>query len=188
MAVPMDFEDPRSVAGRFQDRRLDQKKKSSALELAKILVNEDTSWKLTSSNMDLDRARPHKYKVNVPSTHETGGSSQQQVEQESITPLFIATKSGCTEIVKEILAQYPQAVEHIDCEEHNILHVAIKYRQLEVFKLVSQMEVPMRWLVRQIDKKGNSILHMVGKKRKDYLPERIKGPAVELQEELLWFE
>ncbi len=167
---------------------LDQKKKSSALELAETLVKEDTSWKLTSSNIQLDRVRPHKYNVNVPSTHATRGSSQQQVEQKCITPLFIATNSGCTEIVKEILAQYPQAVEHIDCKGHNILHVAIKYRQLEVFKLVSQMEVPMRWLVRQIDKEGNSILHMVGKKRKDYLPERIKGPAVELQEELRWFE
>ena len=162
--------------------------KSSALELAKILVKEDTSWEFTSPNIDLDRTMLHKYKVNVPSTHETGGSSQQQVEQESITPLFIATKSGCTEIVKEILDRYPQAVEHIDCEGHNILHIAIKYRQLEVFNLVSQMEVPMRWLVRQIDKEGNSILHMVGKKREDYLPERIKGPALELQEELFWFE
>jgi hypothetical protein len=29
---------------------------------------------------------------------------------------------------------------------------------------------------------------MVGVKREDYVPEKLRGPAFELQEELLWFE
>ncbi|KAG7959492.1 hypothetical protein I3843_10G072800 [Carya illinoinensis] len=115
-------------------------------------------------------------------------NSVQQEKEGGITPLFIATKSGCVEIVREILETYPQAVEHIDKLGRTILHVAIKYRQLEIFKLVLGMEVPMRWLVRRFDNKGNSILHMVGKKRADYVPEKLRGPALELQEELLWFE
>lgn len=115
-------------------------------------------------------------------------NSVQQEKEGGITPLFIATKSGCVEIVREILETYPQAVEHIDKLGRTILHVAIKYRQLDIFKLVLGMEVPMRWLVRRFDNKGNSILHMVGKKRADYVPEKLRGPALELQEELLWFE
>ncbi|KAE7995338.1 hypothetical protein FH972_000147 [Carpinus fangiana] len=104
------------------------------------------------------------------------------------TPLFLATKLGCIEIVTEILDKYPQAIEHIDNKGRTILHVAIKYRQLEVFELVLKMEVAMRWLIRRLDNNGNSILHMVGIKREDYVPEKLRGPAFELQEELLWFE
>lgn len=129
------------------------------------------------------------------SSTETGGgeglvssSCLPQVEEGGITPLFLATKSGCVEIVREILQTYPQAVEHIDKDGRTILHAAIKYRQLEVFNHVLKMEVAMRWLVRKLDNKENSILHMAGKKPSEYVPEKLEGPALELQEELLWFE
>ncbi|KAM3701917.1 hypothetical protein ACJW31_05G212300 [Castanea mollissima] len=170
----------------------------SALELAKLLVKEDTSWEITSSGIDTSKPRLHKYgSTDVLTTNENVGnpeqlpssiSLQQVPKLGGITPLFLATKSGCIEIVREILEIYPQAVEHIDNEGRTILHVAIKYRQLEVFKLVLTMEVAMRWLVRRLDNDGNSILHMVGIKRDDYVPEKLRGPALELQEELLWFE
>jgi hypothetical protein len=168
----------------------------SALELAKFLVQRDTSWELTSSAIDTNKPMTHKYhgSSDVSSTDEKvdkqgSANSLQPVELGGITPLFLATKSGCIEIVKEILEIYPQAVEHIDNEGRTILHVAIKYRQLEVFKLVLKMEeVPMRWLLRRLDNDGNSILHMVGIKIDGYVPEKMRGPALELQEEMLWFE
>ena len=46
----------------------------------------------------------------------------------------------------------------------------------------------MRRLTRKIDEDGNSILHTVGKESKDYVPEKMQGPALELQDELRWFE
>ena len=153
-------------------------------ELAKL------SAKDGSSNVNLSKSKLPKYGScsGVLSTDETGGSSRQPLKQGGVTPLFLATKSGCVEIVKEILKIYPQAVEHIDDEGQCILHVAIKYRQLEVFEHVSKMEVPMRWLVRRLDNNGNTILHMVGMPIHDYVPEKMLGPALQLQEELLWFE
>ena len=81
------------------------------------------------------------------------------------TPLFLATRSACLEIVEEILKIYPQAVKHIDDKGRNILHIAIKYRQLKIFELVNDMELPMQRLTRKIDEDGNSILHTVGKKK-----------------------
>ncbi|XP_041028343.1 protein ACCELERATED CELL DEATH 6-like [Juglans microcarpa x Juglans regia] len=206
------------------DKVLEEGDEHSALELARILVKQDTSWVSTSSVTDVNK--PTLYKKSsttqsnvssrdkgsdqglgglvssksVPEEYfqylEMGGgerlvqdcNSVQQEKEGGITPLFIATKSGCVEIVREILKTYPQAVEHIDKLGRTILHVAIKYRQLEIFKLVLEMEVPMRWLVRRLDNKENSILHMVGKKRADYVPEKLRGPALELQEELIWFE
>uniref|UniRef100_A0A7N2R5H1 Ankyrin repeat-containing protein n=1 Tax=Quercus lobata TaxID=97700 RepID=A0A7N2R5H1_QUELO len=157
----------------------------SSLGLSKLSVKEDTSRKFTSSNVDLSKSKPQEYGCH---SDEIGVSSRQRLKQGEVTPLFLATKSGCVKIVKEILRIYPQAVEHIDDERQTILHVAIKYRQLEVFEHVSKMEVPMRWLVRRIDINGNTILHMVGMPRHDYVPEKMLGPALQLQEELLWFE
>jgi hypothetical protein len=47
----------------------------------------------------------------------------------------------------------------------------------------------MKRLTRKIDGDGNSILHTVGRKRKDFVSdEKMEGPAFLLQEELLWFE
>uniref|UniRef100_A0A7N2R5G6 PGG domain-containing protein n=1 Tax=Quercus lobata TaxID=97700 RepID=A0A7N2R5G6_QUELO len=152
-------------------------------ELAKL------SAKDSSSNVNLSMSKLPKYGCSgVLSTDETGGSSRQPLKQGGVTPLFLATESGCVEIVKEILNIYPQAVEHIDDEGPCILLVAIKYRQLEVFEYVSEMEVPMRWLVRRLDNNGNTILHMVGMPIHVYVPEKMLGPALQLQEELLWFE
>nr|POF03624.1 hypothetical protein CFP56_54273 [Quercus suber] len=88
-----------------------------------------------------------------------------QGEGATKTPLFLATISGCVQIVEEILNLYPQAVVHIDDKGRNILRVAIKYRQLKILKLVMKMKLPMNWLVGKLDEEGNSILHTVGKKK-----------------------
>jgi hypothetical protein len=180
-------------SARGSDVRKEKLNKKSALEVAKLLVKKDTSWELTRSPIEQSKTKLHKDVG--PSTKKEGSGdgrsssiSQKQVEEGGITPLFLATKSGCIEIVKEIMEIYPQAIEHIDNERRTILHVAIQYRQLEVFDHVSKMEVAMRWLVRRIDSNGNTILHMVGIKREDYVPEKLRGPAFELREELVWFE
>ncbi|KAK9175854.1 hypothetical protein WN944_027864 [Citrus x changshan-huyou] len=160
----------------------EERQYESAMELARFLIRRDTSWEVTESIQDQSRPKIHRYGANP------SASSVDQKIDNAETPLFLATKSGCIEIVKEIFNVYPQAVEHIDDEGRNILHVAIKYRQLEIFELVVQMEVPMRRLVRKIDNGGNTLLHMTGIKRKDYVPEKMEGPALVLQEELLWYE
>lgn len=96
--------------------------------------------------------------------------------------------SGIPEIVDEILKKYPQAIEHYNDQGRNILHVAINYRQIEIFDRVVKMEMPARRLLRATDAKGNSILHMVGKKGKRYVSRKSRSPAIQLQEELLLFE
>lgn len=138
---------------------------NSALQLAKFLIERDNSWENTESAMDESKPKTHKY--GGPSTssleHAPTATGPEIIPKENTeTPLILATKSGCNEIVEEILERYPQAVEHVDDEGRNILHVAIKYRRLEIFDIVEKMEVPMMRLIRKIDNNGNSILHMVG--------------------------
>lgn len=153
------------------------------MELAKFLARKDTSWELTYTSVDKGKPKIHKY-------GEKGGSTRilDQMDDVGETALILATKSGCMEIVEEILKLYPQAVEYIDDQGRNVLHVAMKYRQLKIFELVTTMEVPMKRLARKIDNDGNSILHTVGIKRKDFISEKMEGPAFILQEDLLWFE
>jgi ankyrin repeat protein len=203
-------------SARGNDGVKEKSSNESALELAKLLIKKDTSWQLTSSASDISKTKPHRYGTSggdekggsgeglsssiSPKPAEAAGSGEElsssiypkpaEAASSGDTPLFIATKFGCIEIVKEILETYPQAVEHIDDDGRTILHVAIKYRQLEVSELVLKQEVAKRWLVRRLDNKGNSILHMAGVKRSDhvYVPEKLRGPALELQYEMLWFE
>ncbi|KAA8515557.1 hypothetical protein F0562_018832 [Nyssa sinensis] len=48
--------------------------------------------------------------------------------------------------------------------------------------------MPMKRLIRKIDKSGNSKLHMVGSKRNHRMTDKMQSPALQLQEELLLFD
>ncbi|KAG7963035.1 hypothetical protein I3843_09G097700 [Carya illinoinensis] len=167
----------------------------SALKLARFLIEKDFSWEATYPGIDKSKPTLHKYGTGSHSVEKGVGQAPllttsfgQRDQPDTATPLFLATKAGCIDIAEDILNCYPQAVEHIDEKGRNILHIAIKYRQLKIFELVARWEVPMKRLVRKVDDEGNSILHTVGLKMADYIPEKLRGPALELKEELLWFE
>ncbi|KAK3017735.1 hypothetical protein RJ639_003091 [Escallonia herrerae] len=194
--------------------RAEKQRYESARQLADFLIGKDTSWEATESAMDESKPKTHKYgrvstvlqnqdhegsRKKAPTSDESGTEDtlsfkEPEKSQETInekvaeTPLILATKSGCTEIVEEILRKYPQAVEHVDAEGRNILHVAIKYRQIKVFDIVERMGIPMTRLIRKIDDNGNSILHYVGIKAEDHGAEDMRSPAMLLQEDLLLFE
>lgn len=68
------------------------------------------------------------------------------------TPLFLAVMSGVREIVEQILDVHPQSIEHINHKGKNILHLAIKYRQIEIFNQVVKNDMLARRLVRKTDK------------------------------------
>lgn len=104
------------------------------------------------------------------------------------TPLFLATSWKITELVEEILKKYPQAVENVNKKGRNILHVAIQYRQMKIFDMVTKNDMLARRLARATDAKGNSLLHMVAKKRKGLVHETSQGPALELQKQMILFE
>ncbi|XP_052183131.1 uncharacterized protein LOC127795478 isoform X2 [Diospyros lotus] len=125
----------------------------SAVELANLLIKKDTSWKNTEFALNQSKPRTHKFR-----SAQTVPTTQIRKKHVAETPLFLAAKSGILEIVKQILEEFPLAIEHIDDAGRNILHVAIKYRQIRVFDFVETKELPMKRLVRKLDNQGNSIL------------------------------
>ncbi|KAI9199196.1 hypothetical protein LWI28_029236 [Acer negundo] len=103
------------------------------------------------------------------------------------TPLLAATRTGMIEIVRKILKEHPQAVEHISHKKQNILHVAASYRQREVFELVKDMHIPTSRLILGIDEDSYTVLQHVAD-TKNYPGGTRPGPAYQLQEELEWFK
>lgn len=167
----------------FEDIQKRKRKCESAKKLARILIEKDKSWKATLSRMDKTRAKFHKYEGTIRAMEKQDSPSVPN------TPLLLATKYGCTDIVKEILFAYPQAIEHIDEDGRNILHVAIKYRRKEIIDIVINMEHSIRRLRGKIDKKGYSILHMLSVDVKDVKGEEdIRSPALILRDDLILFE
>ncbi|XP_059663872.1 uncharacterized protein LOC132309597 [Cornus florida] len=148
-----------------------------AKELAKFLVKKDTtSWKKTNA---VEQSSQY-----LPKTKAEGGEAQkdgraeikineQKPPKNLETPLFLATKSGCVDIVEEILNLYPQAVEYVDGDGRTILHIAIKYRRIEIFDKVEKIKTSVRKLIQKTDNDGNSILHLVGEKT-EFTIEQIK--------------
>ncbi|XP_059662928.1 uncharacterized protein LOC132308740 [Cornus florida] len=159
----------------------------SALRLAKFLIKKDTSWKATESVIGGGKLKTHKYGQEVDEV-QIAPTSYARTGNAAEIALFLATKEGIIEIVKETLKRYPQAVEHIDNHGRTILHVAIKYRQMKIFDLVEKMKIPMKRLIRKTDNRGNSILHMVGIKVGDHAAKVKPNPALQLQEDLHLFE
>jgi hypothetical protein len=73
-------------------------------------------------------------------------------------------------------------------DEENILHVVIRYRQLEIFHRVKKMKKIMESrLSSRIDGRSYTILHHVANMTK-YDGGTQPGPALQLQEELKWLE
>lgn len=167
------------------------RKQKQRYEAALKLAN---SWECSESALNQVDPRAHKYRLmsdvfKSQEKEEQDGVAQagQVVTKIAESPLILATKSGCTEIVDEILKTYPQAVEYVDRDGRNVLHIAIKHRHMQIFDIVEKMGMPMRRLKRKITHKGNSILHMVGVKEETEIAD-MRSPALLLQENLLLFE
>ncbi|KAL8229560.1 hypothetical protein R6Q57_014460 [Mikania cordata] len=162
----------------------------SAMKLAVCLIKADNSWETTESWTDNLGSNFHEYGKVL--------SSMAKLEQKITTipeinyrrpdtPLLLATKNDSTEIVEEILKLYPQAVEHVDNEGRNILHLAILYRRHKIIDVLEGMKYPLERLKGRLDKKYNTLLHMVAQKV-DELKEDVKHPALELKEDQLLYK
>ncbi|KAB2637559.1 ankyrin repeat-containing protein [Pyrus ussuriensis x Pyrus communis] len=118
----------------------------------------------------------------------TKSKKEARSEANKSTPLLIATITGFSTIVKEILEQHPQTAELVNENERNILHLAIKNRQKDIVDLIQSEPKLMSRLNKRIDHNGNTILHQAAD-RTYYsiaVSQKVIGPAMELQKELLW--
>jgi hypothetical protein len=139
---------------------------TGALQLTKSLAKLDTTW--ADSFIAEDRTI--------------------SLEKAGTEEVYTGVSEGIVDIFHEIIDAHPQAIEHVTKDEESILHVAIRYRQLEIFRCVKEMELITKYrLASRIDARGYTILHHVADIG-NYNGGNIAGPAFQLQDELKWFE
>ncbi|KAF2291057.1 hypothetical protein GH714_019438 [Hevea brasiliensis] len=105
------------------------------------------------------------------------------------TLLFTATEMGIVEIVRETIQEYPEVIDRLNDKLQNILHVAVLHRRKEIFhKLRGYMgEIQWKRMTEAFAADGYTLLHLVAS-TEFYTEGTRPGPALQLQEELMWFE
>ncbi|XP_065862828.1 uncharacterized protein [Euphorbia lathyris] len=103
------------------------------------------------------------------------------------TPILVAAKMGVTEIVDKILDLFPMAIQDLDSEKKNAVLLAVEHRQTDVYILLLKKEILKESVFRQLDKHGNSALHLAAKLG-DYKPRLIPGAALQMQWEIKWYK
>ncbi|KAJ6893167.1 protein ACCELERATED CELL DEATH 6-like [Populus alba x Populus x berolinensis] len=167
-----------------------------ALRLAEILIEKDESWNKVDQNKKGENEFPAVGQTSEntskgkdrkePSTAKNSVTKSSLIRKEEI-PLLIATRNGIEEIVGEIIKQHPHAIEQLNDEGQSILDVAVMHRQEEIFSLVKEQKIPLARLHRNIDSKGNTLLHNVAVMT-EHSGATKPGPALQLQEALQWYE
>ncbi|XP_002518096.3 uncharacterized protein LOC8280664 isoform X1 [Ricinus communis] len=103
------------------------------------------------------------------------------------TPILVAAKVGITEIVDKILDTYPLAIQDLDSDEKNAVLLAVEHRQTDVYNLLLKRAMVKESVFRQLDKHGNSALHLAAKLG-DYRPKLVPGAALQMQWEIKWYK
>ncbi|XP_054779457.1 uncharacterized protein LOC129287273 [Prosopis cineraria] len=183
-----------------------KKRHQLAERLAKFLVKNDYSWQASYNHIK-------KTLVILPSVVYNVAKRKKQVERkeekrqeredaddddqdpdkqekkhhyDNHTPLLVAASNGIIEIVELFLEEHPESVNHVSEDEQNILHMAVKHRQLEIFKLLKK-NPSFDTLVTRISRENRTVLHQVA--RMDYYrAAHLAGSAFQLQDELKWYK
>ena len=102
------------------------------------------------------------------------------------TPVLLAARNGITEMVEQILKEFPLAIND-KSEGKNIVLWAVKNRQPRVLQLLLEYDFVKRRLIDGADTEKNNALHLaaeIGEKK----PWLIPGAALQMQWEIKWYE
>ncbi|KAJ6292332.1 hypothetical protein OIU78_024495 [Salix suchowensis] len=186
--------------GWLESIRKQKRKHAFALTLAESLIENDkslTKVTITIEELICNAKDTEKTQSQIAQTSGTSKKEQNsgtsQITLSSLTtkkemPLFTATRRGVKEIVELIIKLHPHAIDQRDKMNRSILDVAVMYRQQKIFDIIVKgTELPSARMCRVVDKSGNTLLHHVADMKKNSGGTK-PGPALQLQEELKWFE
>ncbi|KAL4190393.1 hypothetical protein AMTRI_Chr07g75450 [Amborella trichopoda] len=104
-----------------------------------------------------------------------------------VSPLVLAARKDIVELVREILGVFPSAIEFLDEDGKNIMHLAVEHRGEKVFWLLRSMGTLVCSMAMGIDRHGRSILHLAAKLGESPPYHTLASPQY-MQRELLWFK
>ncbi|KOM53643.1 hypothetical protein LR48_Vigan09g230200 [Vigna angularis] len=158
-----------------------------AKELVFLLAEKDYSWRNTTVAWDrtvsTGRSQHEEKPKEKKSEQEEEKKQEDARKPTTYTPLLMAACNGITEIVELIIHFHPHSIEHVSEDEQNILYMAVKHRQKEIYRILKKLKM-VRSLAGKIDKDNNTVLHYTAQFQGGSQP----GYAMQLQEELHWFD
>ena len=157
---------------RLWDRKKQQKR---ALILATILAVTYETWmvkKLEDERKEEDQSKKDQQPSRTTSSN---------------NPIISAARNGITETVEVILKRNPLAIEHRNKKNENILHIAARYRRIEILDLLQHLPVSISMFKILINADGDTILHQAAYLDEHKLRDR-PGEALRLQSEIQWFK
>ncbi|KAK7293072.1 hypothetical protein RJT34_15933 [Clitoria ternatea] len=150
--------------------------KKKEIELKYNLQKEDEMRKNLEEKKGTDQKNNQKDKTNL----------YDELRTKWETPLFLAAASGIIEVVKLIVDEYPEAISHVNEDGLNVLHVAVKHRQLEIYEYIEKSPAFDALKPRISLKDGRTILHQAAS-MEYYREQVLPGVAYQLQDELQWY-
>ncbi|KAM3361312.1 putative protein isoform X4 [Capsicum galapagoense] len=103
-------------------------------------------------------------------------------------PLLQAARFDNYKLVEIIVKNFPSSIYYCNKKGRNILRVAVENRCTNVYNLVCQMNQHRHHLMTSIDSSNNTVLHLAGKLTDETELNYNFGAALQMQEELRWFE
>ncbi|XP_028769659.1 ankyrin repeat-containing protein ITN1 [Neltuma alba] len=91
------------------------------------------------------------------------------------------------EIIEKIVELFPVAIHDLNEDKKNIVLLAVEHRQPHVYEFLLKKNIYKEGLFHQMDKDGNSALHLAATLREDK-PWLIPGEALQMQWELKWYK
>ncbi|MED6107472.1 hypothetical protein PIB30_014323 [Stylosanthes scabra] len=77
--------------------------------------------------------------------------------------MFDAAKSGNDMVLESIFRFNPTLFTKVDSDGRSLLHIAILYRQVSVFRLIMSKGAYKNTMVQVVDNDGNNVLHLAAK-------------------------
>ncbi|KAK7332081.1 hypothetical protein VNO80_28828 [Phaseolus coccineus] len=77
--------------------------------------------------------------------------------------MFDAAKSGNVMILEYLLEYHPDLLFGVDSKQRSLFHIAIRYRQQDIYRLLLSKGDSKNLITQLVDFKGNNIVHLAGK-------------------------
>ncbi|GMY13703.1 isoform 2 of ankyrin repeat domain-containing protein 17 [Fagus crenata] len=103
--------------------------------------------------------------------------------------LFVAAKVGNVEFLVELIRTSVDLIWEMDEQKRTIFHIAVEERHKSIFNIMVNDIGSIKGIL--LDSKtedGNNLLHLAAKLAPEHKLNAISGAALQMQQELLWFE
>ncbi|XP_062162204.1 uncharacterized protein LOC133869263 [Alnus glutinosa] len=104
------------------------------------------------------------------------------------TLLFEAAELGNVNFLIILIRSYPDLIWRVDENKRSIFHIAVKFRQENVFNLIYEIGAIKGIIAQYTDTNNNNMLHLAGRLAPLDRLNIISGAPLQMQRELLWFK